>query len=108
MRILIPILLSQSLVPVALGNPCDCSLPLPAAGLVVDLDADKGVLRETNPEVAGEGHKKGEVAVWVNQADAARLNEFTNFRPGGRPSLRTNIAEIGGHDAIVFAEDEFQ
>lgn len=106
MRILVQVLLLQSLVTVTLGNPCDCSPPLPAAGLVVDLDADKGVLRETNPEIAGEGHKEGEVAVWANQADEAKLNEFTNFRPGGRPSLRTNIAEIGGRSAIVFAEDE--
>ena len=106
MRFLVHILLLQSLVAVAHANSCECSAPIPSAGLLVDLDADKGALLETNPEIAGEGHKEGEVAVWANQADEAKLNEFTNFRPGGRPSLRTNIAEIGGHSAIVFTEDE--
>lgn len=79
---------------------------IPAAGLLVDLDADRGVTLETRPDLAGEGHRMGEVSAWGNQVKGGRIINFRNFRPGGRPALRGPVAELNGHHAIVFDEDE--
>ncbi len=79
---------------------------LPQAGLLIDLNADQGVITDPKPVLAGPGFKAGEVAIWENQADSKRITVFENFRPHGRPTLRQSVAALGGRNAIVFAEDE--
>ena len=79
---------------------------IPVAGLLVDLDADRDVTLETRPDLAGEGHRMGEVSAWGNQVKGGKIINFRNFRPGGRPALRGPVAELNGHHAIVFDEDE--
>jgi hypothetical protein len=73
-----------------------------AEGLVLDLDAAKGVTLE-------EGDK---VAVWRNQVDASPAKDFVKRDDGreepgsGRPSLRKEIAELNGRPALVFRQQE--
>ena len=69
-------------------------------GLVLDLDADRGV------EVVD-----GRVASWRNQADS-KAKKFVATRDSshekgtGHPALKENIAAIAGHNAVVFKRQE--
>lgn len=71
-------------------------------GLVVDLNADKGVF--TN--------EAGKVIKWENQAKFAKAQFFEKRDEGrrtpgsGSPVLKENIAVINGHNTIVFREQE--
>jgi hypothetical protein len=78
------------------------SAELPQKGLLLDLDAAKGVSLE------GEGR----VAAWENQVADAKARLFVKRDEGrkeagsGRPALRTDIPEIGGKSALVFRRQE--
>ena len=71
-------------------------------GLVVDLNADKGVEVE-------DGNR---VVKWTNQVTAFAANDFVKRDKGrqepgsGRPTLKKSVAPIGGHDTLVFRRQE--
>jgi hypothetical protein len=75
---------------------------LPTNGLLLDLDAAKGITLE-------DGDK---VAAWENQAPAARAKMFMkqdkgrNVNGSGRPSLRTDVAALDGKPALIFRQQE--
>ena len=71
-------------------------------GLLLDLDADKGVETE-------DGSK---VKAWHNQVAESAVDVFVKRDEGrkeagsGRPELLRNVARIGGHNTLVFREQE--
>jgi hypothetical protein len=75
---------------------------LPAKGLVLDLDAAKGLTLE-------DGDK---VAAWRNQVAASPAKDFVKRDEGrkepgsGRPALRKEVAELKGKPALVFLQQE--
>ncbi|NET35996.1 MAG: hypothetical protein F6K19_28875 [Cyanothece sp. SIO1E1] len=76
----------------------------PDYGLLLDLDADKGVK-------AVEGDR---VVRWTNQVQGAMAKDFEPHdyglrlrKPGsGRPLLKRGCDDLNGHNAIAFEEDE--
>ncbi len=72
------------------------------AGLLLDLDADKGVEIE-------DGNR---VKAWRNQADGGSAGVFVKRDEGrkvagsGRPTLRSRVDEIGGRSTLVFEAQE--
>jgi len=64
------------------------------SGPIVDLDADKGVELEA-----------GRVVSWRSQA-AWKARDFLGKRVNGRPSLRKSVAELRGHNSLVFTKEE--
>ena len=72
--------------------------------LILDLDADQGVSTQDN----------GRVHTWANQVKGSSAKDFVNndegvrhSKPGsGMPLLKTELAEINGHNALSFQEDE--
>ncbi|MES2924297.1 MAG: LamG-like jellyroll fold domain-containing protein [Verrucomicrobiota bacterium] len=85
------------------GLPCvhAAGVGLPAQGLLLDLDAAKGVGLETD----------NRVAKWVSEVPGHRFEflkrEEGRKEPGsGRPTLRESVAEIGGLPAVVFLQQE--
>lgn len=80
---------------VASGVGRAAELQLPTDALLLDLDADRGV------EVRADGR----VSSWTNQA-AFRAKVFKATRADGLPSLRKNVAELSGHNAMVFQRQE--
>ncbi|MDQ8183572.1 hypothetical protein [Pelagicoccus sp. SDUM812005] len=94
---------------IALYSLSGCAPSLIQDGLVLDLDADKGLTLE-------DGDK---VAIWTNQAPNPRAIDFKNTEEGrtltiitqeepgtGRPTLVKSSSEIKGHNSLVFREDE--
>lgn len=75
---------------------------LPEEGLLVDLDAAKGLTMEDGDRVAA----------WENQASGAKAKLFVKQDEGrkekgsGRPTLRPAVAEIGGKPSLVFRRQE--
>jgi len=75
---------------------------LPQTGLILDLDADKGVVVEDADRVEK----------WSNQVAGFAAKDFVKQDEGrkepgsGRPSLKRDVAAIGGHDTIVFQRQE--
>jgi hypothetical protein len=75
---------------------------LPRSGLLLDLDAAKGLTLEDG----------GRVAAWENQVADAKARLFVKRDEGrkeegsGRPTLRTDIPELGGKPALVFRRQE--
>lgn len=75
---------------------------LPEQGLMLDLDASKGLTHEDG----------GKVAAWENQAPAATAKLFVKQEEGrkekgsGRPTLRAAIPELNGKPALVFRRQE--
>ncbi|ETZ21948.1 hypothetical protein [Pedobacter sp. V48] len=71
-------------------------------GLIVDLDADKGVV----------ANKDNSVEKWFNQALSPPVKEFVKRDEGrkvkgsGMPSLRTKLSELNGHNTIAFNKQE--
>ena len=71
-------------------------------GLVVDLDADHGVVVE-------EGNR---VVKWTNQVATSAVGDFVQQdkgrrQPGsGRPTWKKSVASIGGHNTLVFRRQE--
>ena len=78
------------------------SAELPQEGLMLDLDAAKGVSHEDD----------GRVSAWENQVNGAKARLFVKRDEGrkeagsGRPSLRTEVPELGGKPALVFRRQE--
>lgn len=75
---------------------------LPAAGLILDLDADRGV-------TLADGDR---VTVWRNQVADFAAQDFVQRDEGrkeagsGRPTLRRALPELGGHGALAFLQQE--
>jgi hypothetical protein len=71
-------------------------------GLILDLNADKGVEVE-------EGDR---VVKWTNQVTSFPARDFVKRDKGrnepgsGRPTLRRSVEAIGGHDTLVFRRQE--
>jgi len=71
-------------------------------GLILDLDAGKGVVVEDGDRVIK----------WTNQVASFAARDFVKrdkgrAQPGsGRPTLKKSVAAIGGHDTIVFRRQE--
>lgn len=71
-------------------------------GLILDLDADKGVMVEDGDRVVR----------WRNQVASFAARDFVKQDEGrkepgsGRPTLKKSVAAIGGHDALVFRRQE--
>ncbi len=77
--------------------------PLPVSkGLLLDLNANQGVnLEDTNRVKSWHNQIKGNAAdVFVKQ------DEGRKKAGSGRPTLKTKVAEIGGHNTLVFEEQE--
>lgn len=73
-----------------------------ATGLVLDLDADKGVQVEDGDRVVK----------WTNQVATSVVKDFLKQDEGrkepgsGRPTLKKSVAAIGGHNTLVFKRQE--
>ena len=71
-------------------------------GLIIDLDADRGV-----------GVEDGDrVVKWTNQVPAFAAKDFVKQDKGrqepgsGRPTLKKSVSAIGGHNTLVFKRQE--
>ena len=75
---------------------------LPLESLVLDLDASKGVKLED----------ENRVTIWTNQAPNAIARDFIKRDKGreepgsGRPTRRTQVAELNGKPSIIFRQQE--
>lgn len=73
-----------------------------ANGLLLDLDAEKGVSLEDGDRVAG----------WSNQAPGGKAREFVKNDGGravpgsGRPTLRRSVPALMGHHAVSFKSQD--
>ena len=73
-----------------------------ARGLVLDLDADKGVQVQDDDRVVK----------WTNQVTTFAAKDFVKQDEGrkepgsGRPTLKKSVTAIGGHDTLVFKWQE--
>jgi len=73
-----------------------------AKGLILDLDADKGVEVEDGDRVVK----------WTNQVVDCAAKDFLQRDKGrkepgsGRPTLKKSVAAIGGHNTVVFRRQE--
>ena len=71
-------------------------------GLILDLDADKGVEVEDGDRVVK----------WINQVTTSAARDFVKQDAGrkepgsGRPTLRRSVEAIGGHNTLVFRRQE--
>jgi hypothetical protein len=71
-------------------------------GLILDLDANRGVATEDNHLVVA----------WTNQVTSSPARAFVKQDEGrsipgsGRPSLKRSVATIGGRDVLVFRRQE--
>ncbi len=75
---------------------------LPKEGLILDLDADKGLT--TSPD--------NRISCWRNQAPVAQARDFIQQDKGrktpgsGRPSLKQSVEQLNGHNSVVFRRQE--
>jgi hypothetical protein len=75
---------------------------VPAKGLILDLDADKGVEVEDGDRVVK----------WTNQVTTFPARDFVKQDKGrkepgsGRPTLKKSVEAIGGHNTLVFRRQE--
>ncbi len=73
-----------------------------AKGLILDLDADRGVTIEGG----------NRVSLWQNQVAGFVARDFVKRDEGrqeagsGRPTLRKSVQELNGHGALVFLQQE--
>jgi len=71
-------------------------------GLILDLDADKGIEVEDGDRVVK----------WTNQVAAFPARDFVKQDKGrkepgsGRPTLKKSVEAIGGHNSLVFRRQE--
>jgi hypothetical protein len=71
-------------------------------GLLLDLDANRGVALEDGDHVGA----------WTNQVASSRAKVFVKQDQGrtmpgsGRPTLKRSVEEMGGHDVVVFQRQE--
>ena len=72
------------------------------AGLILDLDADRGLTLEDVDRVAK----------WENQIRQFPAKDFVKRDQGrkeagsGRPTLKKNLPELNGHQSLVFLQQE--
>lgn len=95
-------LLTAGLAATALADP-EVPPELPAIeGLFLDLDANVGVELEDGKRVkAWHNQVKGNAAdVFVKQDEGRKV------AGSGRPTLKTDVAQIGGNNTLVFEEQE--
>ena len=84
------------------ARAADTEMQLVAEGLILDLNADKGVEVEDGDRVVK----------WTNQVTSFPARHFLKRDEGrkdpgsGRPTLRKSVAAIGGHDTLVFRRQE--
>jgi hypothetical protein len=71
-------------------------------GLILDLNADKGVTLEDGDMVI---NWKNQVSDFTAQ-DFAKRDEGRSIAGSGRPTLKKDVPELSGHNSIVFLEDE--
>ncbi len=96
-----PIVISRLFACLLCMNAASPAAELPAHGLMLDLDAAKGVSVE-------DGNR---VAKWVSEVPGHRF-EFLKRDEGrkepgsGRPTLREAVPEMGGAPALVFLQQE--
>ena len=94
MKLLVPILL--------LSLTTTAQAQVTAKGLILDLNADKGVEVEDGDRVAK----------WTCQVTSFAARDFLKRDEGrkdpgsGRPTLKKSVAAIGGHDTLVFRRQE--
>lgn len=80
----------------------DEQLSLPPDGLILDLDAERGLTVESGDRVS----------LWQNQVanfpakDFVKRDEGRKEAGSGRPTLRQAIKELNGHSAVVFRGQE--
>lgn len=93
----------KSLVPILLLSVATTAqAQVTAKGLILDLDADKGVEVEDGDRVIK----------WTNQVSTFAARDFVKQDAGrkepgsGRPTLKKSVAAIGGHDTLVFKRQE--
>lgn len=90
------------LIPLAALRSEPAERVLPLAGLILDLDADRGV-------TLADGDR---VTLWKNQVTDFPAKDFVyrdegRKEPGsGRPTLRRALTDLGGHNAITFLQQE--
>ena len=83
-------------------EPSAAADQLPRDGLLLDLDASRGVVLE-------DGDRVGK---WLNQAPGNQAREFVRQDQGrpeagaGRPTLRAAVPELGGKSSVVFRQQE--
>lgn len=84
------------------ARTADIKAQIVARGLILDLDADKGVEVEDGDRVIK----------WTNQVTTFAARDFVKQDKGrkepgsGRPTLKKSVAAIGGHDTLVFRRQE--
>ena len=85
------------------ARAADTQAQIAAKGLILDLDADKGV----------EVEDGARVVKWTNQITTSSARDFVKqdegrkeAGSGGRPTLRRSVRAIGGHDTLVFRRQE--
>jgi len=93
----------KSLVPILLLSlTTTAHAQVTAKGLILDLDAGKGVEVEDGDRVVK----------WTNQVTTFVARDFVKQDAGrkepgsGRPTLKKSVAAIGGHDTLVFRRQE--
>lgn len=93
----------KSLVPILLLSlTTTAQAQVTAKGLILDLDADKGVEVEDGDRVVK----------WTNQVTTFAARDFVKQDAGrketgsGRPTLKKSVAAIAGHDTLVFRRQE--
>ena len=73
-----------------------------AKGLIIDLDADRGVAVEDGDRVVK----------WTNQVPGFAAKDFVKQDKGrqepgsGRPTLKKSVSAIGGHNTLIFNRQE--
>ncbi len=91
-----------TLVPSSLLSAKEQRETLLTQNLLLDLDADQGVVTQGDQRVE----------TWTNQVKDSPARDFVKQDEGrkvagsGRPTLRTNVAALGGRSAIVFKRQE--
>jgi hypothetical protein len=94
--------MKRSVVILLLSVATTAQAQVTAKGLILDLDADKGVEVEDGDRVIK----------WTNQVTTFAARDFVKQDQGrkepgsGRPTLKKSVAAIGGHDTLVFRRQE--
>ena len=90
------------LVVISSASAADIKAQIAAKGLILDLDADKGVKVEDGDRVVK----------WTNQVTSFSATDFVKQDAGrkepgsGRPTLKRSVEAIGSHNAVVFRRQE--
>lgn len=94
--------MKRSVVILLLSFATTAQAQIATKGLILDLNADKGVEVEDGDRVVK----------WTNQVTTFAARDFLKQGQGrkepgsGRPTLKKSVAAIGGHDTLVFGRQE--